>query len=99
MVARVRVCPVSANWQSSGLKALTYGIIYTISELPRQLPYSHDVCVYGFDGRHTVSIAGARVLLTHHAKCDHVAKMLAVHERRDDLITEFGSRVALSFYL
>ena len=50
------------------------------------------MCIW-FDGRHTVSMAGARVLLTHHAivaKCDHAAKMLAARKRRDDLITFLG---------
>ena len=40
------------------LKALMHGI-YAINKLPRQLPYWHDVCVYGFDG-------GRRILLTRH---------------------------------
>ena len=78
-------------------QALTHGIIilYAINKLPRQLPYSHAVRVYGFDGGcpgpayapHTLH---SMPLLVGLAKCGHVAKMLMV---RESTMTFLGIRI------
>ena len=59
---------------------------YAINKLPYQLPYSHDVHVYGFDGGHPGTAYAPRALrnmplLVGLAKCGHAAKMLAACER------------------
>ena len=73
------------------LKALTHGI-YAINKLPHQLPYSHDVRVYGFDGGHPGTAYAPRALhnmplLIGLAKCGNATKTFVTCERHDDLIT------------
>ena len=69
--------------------------IYAINKLPRQLPYSHAVRVYGFNGGRPSSAYVPRALrnmtwLVGLAKCSHAAKTLAAHKRHYDFITFLG---------
>ena len=75
--------------------------------LPRQLPCSHDVRVYGFDGRcpgtaYAPHALRSMPLLVKLSNCDHAAKTLTTCERHYDFITwnspEIGSDAALSVY-
>ena len=84
--------------------------IYAINILPHQLPYSHDVRVYGFDGGRPGTAYMPRALCNMPlsvglAKCGHAAETFAACERHYDFIIyipwnspEIGSHVALSFY-
>ena len=56
-------------------------MVYT--QLPHQLPYSHDLRVYGFDGGCPGTAYALRnmPLLVGPAKCGHAAKTLAARER------------------
>ena len=80
--------------------------IYAINKLPCQLPYSHDIRVYGFDGGCPGIAYAPRALrkiplLVGLVKCSHAAKKLAARERHFDIpwkCPEIGSRMVLSFY-
>ena len=68
---------------------------YAINKLPRQLPYSHDVRVYGFDGRYpgtayTPHALRNMPLLVRLAKCGNATIELVMRERHYDFITFLG---------